>query len=98
MISAFKPFFSKKPFSCAINTGYETVGNRGTPMRILSWPYPMPGVKNLITIIENKKVRNFPLCMMPPYRPDQSWVDVRSAFVFESSQDNAALTRSGVNG
>src|SRR5262249_12887492 len=98
MISAFKPFFSKKPFSCAINTGYETVGNRGTPMRILSWPYPTSAVKNLITIIENKKVRNFPLCMMPPYRPDQSRVDVWSGLCFEPSHDNAALTRSGVKG
>jgi len=45
MISPLSPFFSKKPFSCAINTGYETVGKSGTPIRILSWPRAIDGAQ-----------------------------------------------------
>src|SRR4249920_2519622 len=66
MISAFKPFFSKKPFSCAINTGNETVGNNGTPIRTFSWATPMSGVERLVTRIRNKKVKVLRLFMIPP--------------------------------
>jgi hypothetical protein len=64
MISAFKPFFSKNPLSCAINTGNETVGNNGTPIRIFSWAIPVNGVELLIARIRNKKVKV--LLMLPP--------------------------------
>src|ERR1044071_1047829 len=37
MSSARRPFFSKMPFCCAMKTGKETVGNSGTPTRIVSW-------------------------------------------------------------
>src|SRR5918992_864942 len=66
MISALSPFFSKKPFSCAINTGYETVGNSGTPMRILSWAAPPAGAAPSITRTRNKKPSVLARFIFPP--------------------------------
>jgi hypothetical protein len=67
MISALKPFLSKKPFSWAIKTGYETVGNNGTPIRIFSWGSPVTGVKASITRKRKNNASILERFIVPPH-------------------------------
>jgi hypothetical protein len=66
MISAFKPFFSKNPLSWAIKTGYETVGNKGTPMRIFSWENPLVKTSRIPARVIKEQMTSLKRIILPP--------------------------------